>query len=187
MEKDLATAIVAFGRFQVPTLGHYALFEKVRELAKEYKGDPFVFCSHTKDKKRNPISYKDKIDFLNKYASDVIVVDYYKIVKNIFDLLKFIHRLNCYDRVIVVTGSDRTDEYYDKLNKYNGIDYSFAEIKIEMAGNEELRENYSGTRIRALALKKDWEGFRNAFYNSDEKWARHFYDSLISVYHQSET
>ena len=53
----------AFGRFNPPTTGHAKL---VAKLAKG-RGDKMLFTSHSNDKKKNPLSHKDRIKYLRKF------------------------------------------------------------------------------------------------------------------------
>ena len=47
--KRKPTAVITFGRFQPPTIGHQVLIEGVKALALERDADPYVFVSSTKN------------------------------------------------------------------------------------------------------------------------------------------
>ena len=51
-----------FGRFNPPTLGHKKLFDTMKKEGGEMK----IFTSQSQDKKKNPLSYEQKIDYLRK-------------------------------------------------------------------------------------------------------------------------
>jgi hypothetical protein len=62
-QKD-RSAVLTFGRFSPPTIGHEKLVNKIKDIATVRKADPMVFASHTYDKKKNPLTYDQKIHFL---------------------------------------------------------------------------------------------------------------------------
>lgn len=51
--------VVAFGRLNPPTLGHHKLVDTMASLAKGEKAR--LYLSHTQDKKKNPLSYEQKV------------------------------------------------------------------------------------------------------------------------------
>ena len=65
-EAKTSTAVLTFGRFSPPTVGHEKLVNKIMSEAKARKAIPLVFTSHTFDKKKNPLPYDSKIAYLQK-------------------------------------------------------------------------------------------------------------------------
>ena len=58
------TAYWTFGRMNPPTIGHLKLLDT---LAKKAGKNPVkVFVSQSQDKKKNPLSYTDKVKFARK-------------------------------------------------------------------------------------------------------------------------
>ena len=56
-------AVFTFGRFNPPTTGHAKLVDKLKKASSGgYK--PLLFTSHSNDKKKNPLSHKQKISYL---------------------------------------------------------------------------------------------------------------------------
>ena len=52
--------VFTFGRFNPPTTGHAKLVDKLKKASSGgYK--PLLFTSHSNDKKKNPLSHKQKI------------------------------------------------------------------------------------------------------------------------------
>lgn len=169
------TAVVSFGRFQPPHLGHGLVFHEVIRLASGYNGDPFVYASHTQNKK-NPVSYKTKIGILNKIFPEVIKVDNEQKVKNIFDALKVLD--GQYKDVIIVCGADRMCEYEEKVTKYNGKEYSFENISFSSAGDRKILST-SGTLMRRYAIDNDFHSFKlNSFPGVSEGDARKMFDEI---------
>ena len=74
LESDQKTAVVAFGRMNPPTIGHQKLVDKMASLAQGEKAK--LFLSHTQDKKKNPLSYEQKIRYAKEaFEPKVDVVD----------------------------------------------------------------------------------------------------------------
>ena len=50
-EDDQSSAVFAFGRFNPPTKGHEKLIQKVRSIAQKMDAKPYLFVTHSVDKK----------------------------------------------------------------------------------------------------------------------------------------
>ena len=66
------TAVITFGRFSPPTIGHEKLVNKIKEEAKSRRADALIYASHTYDKKKNPLDYQHKIKFLTTAFGNVV-------------------------------------------------------------------------------------------------------------------
>ena len=60
------TAVITFGRFNPPTIGHEKMIKAIQKNAKRYGGDPYVFASGSQDAKKNPLPYDEKINLMKK-------------------------------------------------------------------------------------------------------------------------
>lgn len=184
------TAVVSFGRFNSPTIGHAHLIDTVIGTAKLHKGDPIVYASHTEDNKKNPLSYETKIAFLNKVSGGVIKKDPQSKVKNIFDLLKVLN--GQHKNIIVVAGSDRVNEYETSLRKYNGKDYTYASINVVSAGqrdpdSDDAIGSISGTKMREFAINNDFKSFKEfSFAGGSEQMVRTLFDEIRKKYKLTE-
>ena len=150
-EAQKGTAVFAWGRMNPMTAGHEKLVQKVASVAKAEKGIPHVFLTHSFDKKKNPLAYDDKIKYAQKAFGDIVKKSS---SKTIFQLMK---QLNTrFNRVILVAGSDRVKEFNDTLNKYNGKEYKFDEIRVVSAGARDPDADdvsgISGTKMRGFAV-----------------------------------
>ena len=65
--------VFAFGRLNPPTVGHQKLIDKVITMAKRVKGLPVLYVSASQDKNKNPLTAKQKLDYLENYQSKSIV------------------------------------------------------------------------------------------------------------------
>ena len=153
-EAAKGTAVIAWGRMNPMTAGHEKLAKKVVSTAKAEKGTPHIFLTHSYDSKKNPLSYDDKIKFASKAFGPVVKKSN---AKTIFQLLKQLN--NSFNKIILVAGSDRVKEFNTTLNKYNGKEYNFDEIKVVSAGARDPDSDdvsgISGTKMRSYALKDD--------------------------------
>jgi len=146
--------VITFGRMNPPTTGHSKLVRMVTKTARRNKADAAVYLSHSQDKKKNPLSYEDKIK-ATTYAFGSIVKK--SDARTIIEVLKELD--GTYSNVIIVVGSDRVQEFDTLANKYNGSDYTFKSIKVVSAGDRdpdaEGVEGMSASKMRQLA--KDGE------------------------------
>lgn len=173
MSKSIVTA---FGRCNPPTAGHLKLIEKVASVAqcKEYR----IYVSHTSNPKKNPLTYGDKLSFMremfSEYADNITESE----VRNPLELLKELYSQG-YTDVKFVAGSDRVDEYIERLTKYNGTQpnslYNFNSLEIVSAGERDPdAEGVSGmsaSKMREAAsngLREDFQRGLPEGYDGDE-------------------
>jgi hypothetical protein len=153
------TAVVTFGRFNPLTTGHEKLANKLVSVASKEQGIPLLFLSHTQDKKKNPLSYNDKIAFA-KTAFGPIVKE--SRARTIIEVAKELD--SRFDRLVVVVGQDRITEFETLLSKYNGSEYNYDEIKIVSAGARDPDADdvvgMSASKMRSLAMVGNMEQFK---------------------------
>lgn len=161
------TAVFSFGRMTPPTIGHQKLIDKVISVAKKNKADAYIFTSQSFDNKKNPIPFKDKTKFLQKMAKGAKVSTDTS-VKTIFDAAYALDSMK-YDKVILVVGDDRVQEFKKTIGTYVGHkDPSKAlnfEFSVESAGRRDPNakgvEGMSGTKMREAATAGDVETFKS--------------------------
>ena len=59
-QADNKTAVIAYGRYNPPTIGHQKLIDKVGEISKRELADGYIVPSHSVDNKKNPLSFEEK-------------------------------------------------------------------------------------------------------------------------------
>jgi len=168
------TAVIAFGRFNPPTIGHKKLADKIASIP----GDHFIFLSHSsggKTKKPGTKGYENKdplpFDLKLKYAKasfpNVNVGD--GEVKTVIQAMQKINSMG-YNKVVYVAGSDRVEEMTDTLNRYNGSDYNFDSLEIVSAGERDPDsddvDGMSASKMRAAVRQGDFEKFSSGVANS---------------------
>ena len=167
LRKDVGrkqTVVFAFGRMNPPTIGHQRLIDRVITVAKRAKGLPVLYVSATQDRKKNPLSVKQKIDYLKKmYPVGIQILPatgrertFMEILKNRFD--------KKYTDVYMVAGSDRVAEFKTLINKYKGKDYNFDTVEVVSAGGRDPdatgAKGMSASKMRDYAMKNDFKSFR---------------------------
>ena len=169
-----------FGRMNPPTIGHGKLMDvmSIKSGKNPYK----VFLSRSQDSKKNPLTYEQKIKHVRKmfpkHARNIILN---KDVKTVFDAVTSLHEQG-FNRVTMVVGADRIDEFKTILNKYNGVEgrhgfYNFEKINVVSAGardpDSEGVEGMSASKQRENAANNDFttfaQGVPSSMNNKDAK------------------
>lgn len=172
------TVVVAFGRLNPPTIGHFKMIDTMQALAERYGCEAKIYLSHSVDKKhenKNPLPYDRKLYWCKKAFEtrpNVEVVD-----SEAKTAIYMLHELmeQGYTDVVYVGGEDRIGGEGDMtttLAKYNGVPtkipemyYKFDSIAFESAGSRntnstDLVEKASASYVRSLVLANDFETFK---------------------------
>lgn len=164
------TAVMTFGRMNPVTTGHVENMEVLKILAREYKGTPLVFLSHSNDKKKNPLTYDQKVKYVTLAAPEGV-----KVVNtpasNMPDIFKELANMG-FEDVVVVVGEDR-EESFKNFIKY-AKDFGLKSIEIINSG--ERKPGISGTDMRNYVKTGDFEAFRKNSPLSDEDTENMFND-----------
>ena len=167
-EPDTSTAVFTFGRFNPPTVGHHKMLQKLVEVGEQERGDVFVFVSHTKDKKKNPLTHQQKIMYMKEMFPEMRdYVDPKDSLRTVFDIALY---LKDYKRLVMVVGEDRVDGFRKMLEKYNGQElkngtYDFESIQVVNAGSRdpdsEGVEGMSASKMREAVKNNDMNTFNS--------------------------
>ena len=156
--------VFAFGRLNPPTIGHQKLIDRIITIAKRVKGLPVLYVSASQDKSKNPLTVKQKLDYLKKlYPRGIQLMPatgnertFMEILKNRFD--------KKYTDVYMVAGSDRVSEFRRLIKKYNGKDYNFDTVEVVSAGERDAdatgATGMSASKMRGFASVNDFKSFR---------------------------
>ncbi len=165
-ESSTQKVVIAFGRFNPPTIGHGALVEKVvKATGGGFK--PLVFMSHSNDKKSNPLDYNTKQKWMKKFFGKKVGIVKTP-ARTIFEIVTELYNQG-YREFRMVAGSDRVREFETLIKKYNGSKgrhgyYKFDSIEIISAGQRDPdAEGVSGmsaSKMRAAAEAGDFESFK---------------------------
>jgi len=156
--------VFAFGRLNPPTIGHQKLIERIITVAKRVKGLPVLYVSASQDKKKNPLTVKQKVDYLKKlYPRGIQILPaigsertFMEILKNRFD--------KRYTDVYMIAGSDRVAEFKRLIKQYNGKDYNFDTTEVVSAGERDPdatgATGMSASKMREFAARNDFTSFK---------------------------
>jgi hypothetical protein len=159
-------AAFCFGRMNPPTVGHAQLINTVAKASQD--GDYFVFVSQTQDKKKNPLDYNTKVQFIKalfpKQASHIV---YNPELKTIMQVATWLYNKG-YRSVTFVAGSDRLASFQELLTKYNGQEdsYNFTSINFVSSGERDPDADgiagVSASSAREAASNGNFEAFAQA-------------------------
>ena len=160
-------AVVTFGRFNPPTVGHGKLIDALKK-ASSGGYQPLVYMSHSQDPKKNPLDYNTKQKWMNKFFGKKVTV----VKSNARQIFQIVTELytNGYTDLRMVVGSDRVREFDTLIRKYNGSKgrhgfYNFDNIQIISAGerdpdSDDLVSGMSASKMRQAAEEGDYESFK---------------------------
>ena len=168
-EDGRATAVFAFGRFNPPTIGHQKLIELVQAQAKKVNGKGFIFLSHSQNPKKDPLSFNQKLAYLQTLINDPDLEIGHSEANTVIKALQVIEAQGR-TRVIMVAGSDRVMEFDKLLKQYNGKPdqkgnelYNFDFVDVISAGERDPdAEGISGasaSKAREFAQNDDFTNF----------------------------
>jgi hypothetical protein len=168
VEEKVNEIIVLFGHFNPPHIGHE---ENIGAIAKIAQNRPFkIYAPQSEDPESNPLSYKEKIDFMRKmfpkYGRNIIFDDS---VKHVFDVAVYAHDEG-YTRLTLLVGSDCVSEFKAALQKYDGVKgdhgyYKFADgINVRSDSDSNNRTDNIGFKVSesqmiSVAVENDFQTF----------------------------
>ncbi len=162
-------AVIVFGRFNPPTVGHQKLLDRAAAEADRLGFDLKIYPSRTVDAKKNPLQPGAKIEYMKK-----MFPDYEEGIKDdpnartIFNVLEACFNLG-YRAVTIVVGQDRLSEFQSLAQKYNGDLYDFEELSVISAGardpDSEGIEGMSASKMRDAVAKDDFKAFAKGIPN----------------------
>ena len=184
-ENKNSTIVAAFGRFNVPTIGHGLLAKKVVDTAKSVKADHIVYASRTQDAKKNPLDVDTKVKYLKKMFPGI---NFKAANEDVRTFIEMAAKLSAegYKNLVMIAGSDRIEEYQKLLDKYNGKDFKFNSIKVVSAGERDPDADgaagMSGTKMREAAIKGDFKAFRSGIPKSlSDKETKELMDKVRKI------
>ena len=172
------TAVITFGRFNPPTIGHDKMVKAILKNAKRHGGDPYVFASGSQDAKKNPLPYEEKMVLMQKMfpARGYNLFRYAQAkVPTVMHAASKLHE-DGYEELVMVVGSDRVNQFKKLLPMYNGVEnkphgfYNFSNIRVESAGERDPdadgAEGMSASKMREFAVNSDFDQFKSGMPNT---------------------
>jgi hypothetical protein len=167
-EQEEKHVAFCFGRMNPPTIGHAEVFKTLSSIG----GDYFIFVSQSQDRKENPLSYGEKINFIKaihpQYADKIIENT---ALNTVVKVASYLYEQG-YRHATFVAGSDRLDQFKNLLTQYNGVKgkahgfYDFESLDFKSSGERDPDSpgvsGVSASKARAAAANNDLEGFQEA-------------------------
>lgn len=179
-------AVFTFGRFNPPTeSGHGKLVQAVKDHADKVGGQHYIFPSHSVDRKKNPLSHKDKVHAMKKLFPNTNIVSN-EGLRHTIHVMKHLNQKH--DHATMVVGSDRVGEFHDLLHKYNGKEYNFKSIHVKSAGHRdpdaEGSEGMSASKLRGLVQAGKRDEFISHY--SNKKVGAHIHNKVKKAMNESK-
>lgn len=180
--------VMTFGRMNPPTVGHQKLVDHVKKIAHDYNAPHYVFISHSTDSKKNPLAVQDKLRHARRFFPETNIQASDKETPTFLHQAAKLHKAG-HDHLVMVAGSDRVDEYKNKLAQYNGTHegalFNFKKIEIKSAGQRdpdaEGVEGMSASKMREHAKNNDFTSFRQGVpLHVPERHARELFKDVRS-------
>jgi hypothetical protein len=180
LEGKEKTVVFSFGRMNPPTTGHGKLIKKVMMVAKKEKGVPMIYPSKTEDNKKNPLTYKTKIEVLKDVFGNIINTD--TSIKTPFDVLGYLDDKK-FSKVVFVVGSDRVAEFKKNMSKFVESDLdNIKDFSVVSAGDRdpdaEGVKGISGSKMREYVKKDKFKKFANGLMTKNSKLAKKVFKEL---------
>jgi len=156
------TVVMAFGRFNPPTIGHELLVKAVKKLAQQKNADHVIYASRSQDAKKNPLSVDKKVKYLNLMFRNTHFAAANEHVRTFIEAAKELNKK--YKNIIMVAGSDRVPEFKRLLTTYNGKEFNYDTIEVISAGERDPDADdatgMSASKMRAIAVKGNYIEFK---------------------------
>jgi len=174
--------VFTFGRFNPVTAGHEIMVDAILGHAKKRGGQAMIFTSQSVDKKKNPLSYKDKIKYLKIFWGKIIKKN--SKIKTAFDALRWLSDSG-YTNVTMVVGSDRVEKFEKYIRPYikhkdPSKSYEFDHFEVIQAGSTRGAGNeMSASKMRAAATAGDYEAYKKGMpKGASDKVTKDVYDAV---------
>lgn len=176
--------VFAFGRMNPPTVGHSALVDKVKEVAKANDAGHSVVISRSLDQQKNPLEPEQKLQHAKRFFPNTNITVATSERPTFMHHLKHLHNQGV-THVTMVAGSDRIEEYKRLLDRYNGPgkEFNFKQINVVSAGERDPDADdvsgMSASKMRAHAASGNFGQFRKGVpKHVPETHARELFDHV---------
>lgn len=178
MKKTSDTIAFTFGRFQPVHPGHIKLFKAMEKFAKSKNADMSIFMSHTKDNKDNPLTWSEKVQFVERsFPKLAKYISRDSKLKNIFAILSYLIKEMGYKKIYFLVGADRYEDFLSTFRRYRK-NYDIKDFYVVKVGSRDGQP--SGTEIRKAAEEGNLEKFDDMMKPTQhtKSSTRKFYDEL---------
>jgi dephospho-CoA kinase len=160
-------AVLAFGRMNPIHSGHELVVNKVRKVADKHGAAHHIVLSHTQDTEKNPLSPEQKIKHARRAFTGTNFIASSKEHPTFLKHAELLHKAGV-THLHMVGGGDRTADYKEKLNRYNGTGpgklFNFKKITVHSSGDRDPDaddlEGMSASKMRKHVKNNDFESFK---------------------------
>jgi hypothetical protein len=178
MMEPAKTAVIAYGRYNPPSIGHQQLIDKVYEVASRENADGFIVPTHTHNNKKDPLTFDEKAAILTAMSGDMGGVSILKEGKTLIMLLQHLQKRG-YKNIIHIAGSDRMSNFESLIGAYNGkpdkkgnVQFQFDDYTMESSGDRDPDsdgvEGMSASKLRQLAIDNNIDEFKQGMSDKVE-------------------
>ena len=164
------SAVLVWGRFNPPTIGHEKLFIAAKKEAQKISADLIVVPTKTVDDKKNPLTFEEKVGYINTMFPDISKY----VLKNpeLTTLIEVGNYLknNGYTHVYPVAGGDRIAE--GVFNMLAHPDFGLIVNPVNAGNRDPDSEDVSGmsaSKMRQAAVDGDLSAFMKGIAGSLDK------------------
>jgi len=172
--------VITFGRFQPPTSGHGELFDYVNSVADKYDADALVFPSVSQDAKKNPLPFREKVQFL-KSMFPTITFNGNSKVTNPWTAWEALGTAG-YTHIYMCAAGERIADFKTMAKSFMKGAKNFPATrkieKIEVLDSGERTAGISGTAMRGHAAKGDFKKFAAGVGTRNQALVKQLYNSL---------
>lgn len=167
-EQKEKSAVIVWGRFNPPTVGHAVLFNVAKIAADKTGSDLFIVPTKTQDDKKNPLTFEEKLIYLKSMFPEInknLLED--SSIKTLTELANFLKQKK-YTHIYPVAGSDRVEEGVFKILDHP--DFNFKKVEIINAGDRdpdaEGAAGMSASKMRQAAIEGNIKLFMSGIAGS---------------------
>lgn len=152
----MKTCVMTFGRFSPIHKGHGKLLNTAFNIHKNNMLSELKIYVSTTENDTNVLPYNFKLDMIKDYYPWITPFIQEEHSSTLFGILEELNE--SYSDIIIVSGSDRTNDFHQLLEKYNGLLYNFDSI-ISICAGERDDNNFSSTNVRQSIIERDFNEF----------------------------
>jgi nicotinic acid mononucleotide adenylyltransferase len=150
----MSNIVLAFGRCNPPTGGHYVMIEQLEQVARELgiQAEMFIVDGEStgQDKQKNPLTPEQRVKILREWFPNVR----FDICSSAYDVMEILEVQNKKPQVLIA-GSDRAKKYRRLLDYAGFINAAIREIDRD-SGNA---NGISATKVRQAIRDGNYELF----------------------------
>lgn len=166
------SALFCFGRFNPPTIGHYAQFNAMVDMADDQ--DIIIGVSRTHNVPNNPLPPNVKLDVIRDNVGDAAIVQLYQTAFEMVDNLATLG----YKRLTYCVGGDYTkDSMLERLSNYAKDEYGINLVTM-ITGQRD--PTISATLARQAALGGNLDEFIRLTTNTNAENSELLYNMIRS-------